>query len=76
MPIAQIESLDSQGRGVARSPEGKTVFIDGALPGETVDYSVYRKKPKFEQAQVSRVISRERVAEALEALMQKGHIPA
>ncbi|MCB1959556.1 MAG: 23S rRNA (uracil(1939)-C(5))-methyltransferase RlmD [Rhodocyclaceae bacterium] len=56
MPIAQIESLDSQGRGVARSPEGKTVFIDGALPGETVDYSVYRKKPKFEQAQVSRVI--------------------
>ena len=56
MPIARIESLDSQGRGVARSAEGKTVFVDGALPGETIDYSVYRRKKNFEQAQISRIV--------------------
>lgn len=33
MPIALVESLDHDGRGVAHV-EGKTVFIDGALPGE------------------------------------------
>lgn len=55
MPIARVESLDHEGRGVAHV-EGKTVFIDGALPGEKVEYSVYRKKPTFEQAQVSRIL--------------------
>jgi 23S rRNA (uracil1939-C5)-methyltransferase len=55
MPIALVESLDHEGRGVAHV-EGKTVFIEGALPGEEVEYSVYRKKPTFEQAQVSRIL--------------------
>jgi 23S rRNA (uracil1939-C5)-methyltransferase len=49
MPIARIESLDNEGRGVAHS-EGKVIFIEGALPGETVEYVSYRKKPKYEQA--------------------------
>jgi 23S rRNA (uracil1939-C5)-methyltransferase len=63
MPIALVESLDHEGRGVAHV-EGKTVFIEGALPGEKVEYSVYRKKPSFDQAQVSRIIkpSAQRVA--------------
>lgn len=55
MPIARVESLDHEGRGVAHV-EGKTVFIEGALPGEKVEYSVYRKKPSFDQAQVSRIL--------------------
>jgi 23S rRNA (uracil1939-C5)-methyltransferase len=55
MPIALVESLDYEGRGVAHV-EGKTVFIDSALPGEKVEYSVYRKKPSFDQAQVSRIL--------------------
>jgi 23S rRNA (uracil1939-C5)-methyltransferase len=55
MPIALVESLDHEGRGVAHV-EGKAVFIDGALPGEKVEYSVYRKKPSFDQAQVSRIL--------------------
>jgi 23S rRNA (uracil1939-C5)-methyltransferase len=55
MPIALVESLDHEGRGVAHV-EGKAVFIDGALPGEKVEYSVYRRKPSFEQAQVSRIL--------------------
>ncbi|WP_018151287.1 23S rRNA (uracil(1939)-C(5))-methyltransferase RlmD [Leeia oryzae] len=56
MPIAQVESLDHEGHGVAHV-EGKTIFIDGALTGETVEYSSYRKKPAFENAQISRVLS-------------------
>jgi 23S rRNA (uracil1939-C5)-methyltransferase len=49
-----VESLDQEGRGVARS-EGKVIFIEGALTGETVSYSSYRKKPSFELAQVTQI---------------------
>ncbi|HQR04706.1 MAG: 23S rRNA (uracil(1939)-C(5))-methyltransferase RlmD [Proteobacteria bacterium] len=55
MPVAIIESLDYEGQGVAHV-EGKTLFIEGALPGETVEYSSYRRKSKFEQAQTIRVL--------------------
>jgi len=49
-----IESLDQEGRGVAHA-DGKVIFIEGALTGETVSYSSYRKKPSFELAQVSQI---------------------
>lgn len=49
-----IESLDQEGRGIART-EGKVIFIEGALAGEVVSYSSYRKKPTFEQAQVTQI---------------------
>ncbi|HSD37849.1 MAG TPA: 23S rRNA (uracil(1939)-C(5))-methyltransferase RlmD [Rhodocyclaceae bacterium] len=55
MSRATIESLDHEGRGVAHV-EGKVIFIEGALPGETVEYSSYRKRERFEQATTSRVI--------------------
>ena len=54
MLLAEIESLDREGRGVAHV-DGKAVFIDGALPGETVVYSPYRKKPSYELAQLLEV---------------------
>ncbi len=50
----KIESLDQEGRGVARI-EGKVIFIEGALTGEIVSYSSYRKKPSFELAQVTQI---------------------
>ena len=50
-PVVTIESLDHEGRGVAHH-EGKTLFVDGALPGEVCEVSSYRKKPNYEQAQV------------------------
>ena len=56
MPIAQIESLDREGRGVSHV-EGKAIFIEGALPGETVEYSSYRKKPNYEVAQAIDIIN-------------------
>ncbi|MGA9666120.1 MAG: 23S rRNA (uracil(1939)-C(5))-methyltransferase RlmD [Gallionella sp.] len=49
-----IESLDQEGRGVARI-EGKVIFVEGALTGEVVGYCSYRKKPSFEFAQVGQI---------------------
>ena len=55
MPEALIESLDNEGRGVAHV-EGKAIFVEGGLPSETVEYSSYHKKPKYEQAQAIRIL--------------------
>ena len=55
MHQAVIEFLDQEGRGVARR-DGKTIFIDGALPGETVEFSPYRRKPTFELATAGRLL--------------------
>jgi 23S rRNA (uracil1939-C5)-methyltransferase len=50
-----IESLDHEGRGVAHL-NGKVIFVDGALPGERVLHSTYRKKDSYEQAQASVIL--------------------
>ena len=54
MTIATIESLDREGRGVTHV-EGKAIFVDGALPGEIVEYSPYKKKGSYELAQLVRI---------------------
>ena len=56
-PILQatIESLDQEGRGVAHV-DGKTIFIDGALPNERVTYQAQRIKPSYEVANVVQVL--------------------
>jgi 23S rRNA (uracil1939-C5)-methyltransferase len=56
MPEATIESLDHEGRGVARH-EGKTIFVEGALPRERVIYSSYRRKPNYELATAGRILA-------------------
>ncbi|MGH8728122.1 MAG: 23S rRNA (uracil(1939)-C(5))-methyltransferase RlmD [Burkholderiales bacterium] len=55
MPQANVESLDQEGRGIARHEE-KVVFIHGALPGETVEFSVFRKNPSFDLANATRIV--------------------
>ena len=52
---ATIESLDQEGRGVAHN-DGKTIFIDGALPNERVTYQSQRIKPSYEVANVVGVL--------------------
>lgn len=54
--LARVESLDHEGQGVAHV-DGKVVFIDGALPGETVSYRVRRSKARFENADLVDVLS-------------------
>ena len=48
-PIVDIESLDYEGHGIARL-DGKATFVDGALAGERVEISVYRKHAKYNSA--------------------------
>ena len=48
--LLTIESLDIEAQGIAHRPDGKVVFIEGALPFEVVTASVYRKKSSFEKA--------------------------
>lgn len=55
MPLAQIESLDHEGRGVAHV-DGKAIFIEGSLPGEVVEYASYRRKPSYEKAHALTVL--------------------
>ncbi|WP_263769240.1 23S rRNA (uracil(1939)-C(5))-methyltransferase RlmD [Propionivibrio soli] len=55
MPTGVIESLDHEARGITRL-EGKTVFVEGALPGERVEYVAFRKKPTFDVAHTTRVL--------------------
>jgi len=52
----RIDSLDAEGRGVARNAEGKVVFVEGALPGEEVDFQVLRKKSSFEIGRLTKVL--------------------
>ena len=53
--ILGIESLDSEGRGIARD-EGKVVFVEGALPGELVEAETTRRGNSYDQAQTVRVL--------------------
>jgi len=44
----RVESLDGEGRGVAHNAEGKVVFVEGALPGEDIVFSLHERKPSYE----------------------------
>nr|WP_315226013.1 23S rRNA (uracil(1939)-C(5))-methyltransferase RlmD [uncultured Albidiferax sp.] len=50
-----VESLDIEAQGVAHKPDGKVVFIKGALPFEVVTANINRKKASFEQATVGAI---------------------
>jgi 23S rRNA (uracil1939-C5)-methyltransferase len=52
---AQVESLDYEGRGVARV-DGKATFIEGALPGERVRFRYERKRRRHDQGTVIEVL--------------------
>ena len=55
MEVLTVESLDQEGRGVARR-DGKAIFVEGALPGERVTCTPYRRKPSYEVATLDTVI--------------------
>jgi len=53
---ADIESLSHEGRGVAHI-EGKTIFIENALPGEQVEFKYVSKRAKFDQGVAENIIT-------------------
>lgn len=52
---AEIKSLSHEGRGITQI-EGKTVFIDGALPGETVRFEYRRCHRRYDEAKTVEVL--------------------
>ena len=60
--LADIVDLSHDGRGVARI-DGKTVFIDDALPGERVEWVRLKRGGNFDEGRLERVLeaSSERV---------------
>ncbi len=50
-----IESLDIEAQGIAHRPDGKVVFVEGALPFEVVSANVHRKKNNWEAATVTAI---------------------
>jgi len=59
--IIEIKSLDMDARGVGHVPNedgtpGKVIFVEGALPGEKVIYSSFKKKKNLEFANMSALL--------------------
>jgi len=63
--LLEIESLDLDARGIAHR-DGKVVFVDGALPGETVMARIARRKSSYDTAKTDSILrqSPQRVAPA------------
>lgn len=71
--LVTIESMSHEGRGIARV-NGKTVFVFGALSGETVRIQVLKSTRNFDQATVLEVIepSAQRITPRCEAFQVCG----
>lgn len=52
---ATVSSLTHEGKGVCKV-EGKTIFVDGALPGEKIRFKYRTRKRKFDEAELVDVI--------------------
>jgi 23S rRNA (uracil1939-C5)-methyltransferase len=51
-----VAALDSKGRGVARGPGGKVVFVEQALPGERVEARLLRGGRSYDLARAVAVL--------------------
>lgn len=53
---ARIESLTHDGRGVTHV-DGKTVFVDGALAGEDVEFLYIARQRRYDEAKATQIFS-------------------
>lgn len=53
--LCKIEGLSHEGRGVAKL-NGKTQFVEGALPGETVNATYIAKHAKFDELVLNNIL--------------------
>ncbi|NRR33728.1 23S rRNA (uracil(1939)-C(5))-methyltransferase RlmD [Oxalobacteraceae bacterium] len=59
--IIEIKSLDMDARGVGHlenedGSQGKVVFVEGALPGEKVRFTTFKKKRNWEMARMDELL--------------------
>ena len=54
--VLSIESLDMEAQGIAHRPDGKVVFVEGALSSERVTARVTRSKHSFDKATVDLIL--------------------
>ena len=55
LAIADVTDLSHEGRGIAHI-DGKTVFIEDALPGERVELRIVNRTRTFDEAQLVQVL--------------------
>jgi 23S rRNA (uracil1939-C5)-methyltransferase len=53
--IVEITALSHDGRGIARLA-GKAMFIEDALPGESVRFRIYKRHKEYDEAQATEVL--------------------
>ncbi|HJL89202.1 MAG TPA: TRAM domain-containing protein [Acidimicrobiales bacterium] len=52
-----VTATARDGAGVARAPDGQVVFVEGALPGETVVVELLREEKRWSRAAVTEVLA-------------------
>ena len=57
LPAVPIHGIADRGKGVGRTAEGMTVFVEGAVPGDVVDVFVQKKKSGFAEGVVEKLIT-------------------
>ncbi|HSN16732.1 MAG TPA: 23S rRNA (uracil(1939)-C(5))-methyltransferase RlmD [Gammaproteobacteria bacterium] len=53
--VVEITGLSHEGRGIARLA-GKTMFVEDALPGESVRFRLLKRRREYDEAQVTEVL--------------------
>ncbi len=52
----KIERLANNGKGVGKAPDGKTVFVSGAVPGDLLRVAVTAERSRFYEAEIRGII--------------------
>ena len=52
----QIERMSYGADAIGHLPEGKTVFVEGGVPGDTVEVEVIEEKASFARARIARIV--------------------
>jgi 23S rRNA (uracil1939-C5)-methyltransferase len=52
-----VTGLSHEGRGIGQTLDGKTIFIEGALPTEAVTFTTLKRRARFDEAKVQEILS-------------------
>ena len=52
----EIERLSYGADAIARTPEGKTLFIPGGVPGDTVRVGIVEEKDRYSRGRILEVV--------------------